>query len=102
MSGGADDFIERMTKLGLEPMAEAQLVIYEIEPVDGVHTGSTVQTGVAIDELGRWPLVPPHWIHFPATVEFAQTNSRPSPRPGWTMHSRQITRWGRDPDPGVG
>lgn len=102
MSDGVDDFIERMTKLGLDPVAETQLVIYKIEPVDGTHIGTTILTGVAIDELSRWPLVPPHWIHLPATIEFAHTNSRPSTRSGWTMHSRQITRWGQDPDPGVG
>ena len=99
---GSDGFIERMAKMGLEPSVEVQLVTYWIAPIDGAHTGIAVHTGVAIDELARWPLVPPHWIHLPSTIAFAHTNSRPSPRPGWLMHSRQIKRWGTDPDPGVG
>lgn len=102
MANGVDDFIERMTRLGLEPESENDLVIYQIEPVDGALAGTTVATGVAVGELQRWPVVPPHWIHLPESVRFAQTNSRPSTRSGWLMHSRQITRWGQDPDPGVG
>jgi hypothetical protein len=33
-------------------------------------------------------------------VTLARTNSRPSTRPGWTMHSRQVAGWGVD-DPAV-
>lgn len=60
-----------------------------------------VDTAVAIDELARWPQVPPHWVHFPSDITLARTNSRPSSRPDWTMHSRNITGWGQDPDVGV-
>lgn len=102
MSGGADQFINQLTELGLEPAIEAQLVIYQIEPVEGAHQGAAIATGVEIDELARWPLVPPHWIHLPAGIGFVHTNSQPSSKAGWTKHSRQISRWGQDANPGVG
>lgn len=95
-----DAFAVQMARLGLHPRMEAGLVIYGIEPVEGARAGILVDTAVAIDELARWPQVPPHWIHLPGDVVLARTNSRPSPRPGWMMHSRQIADWGRD-DPGV-
>ena len=97
---GHEAFVEHMTRLGLHPRVEAGLVIYAVEPVDGARAGTVVDTAVGVDELGRWPQVPPHWIHLPGDVILARTNSRPSTRPGWTMHSRQIAGWGVD-DPGV-
>lgn len=93
-------FIEQVTRLGLRPRAETGLVLYVVEPVEGARIGTEVETGVAVDELGHWPQVPPHWIHLPAEVTLARTNSRPSSRPGWLMHSRQIADWGRD-DPAI-
>jgi len=98
--GGHDAFIEQMARLGLHPRMEAGLVIYGLEPVEGALAGTVTDTAVAIDELARWPQVPPHWIHLSGDVTLSRTNSRPSPRPGWIMHSRQIADWGRD-DPGV-
>jgi len=97
---GHDAFAEQMARLGLHPWVEAGLVIYGLEPVEGARAGTVVDTAVTIDELARWPHVPPHWIHLPGDVTLARTNSQPSSRPGWIMHSRQIADWGRD-DPGV-
>ena len=90
-------FIQDMTSLGFEATLEAELVIYRIVPVDGAHAGRSTQTGVAVDELQSWPQVPPHWLHFPAAVEFSHTNINESPRPGWSSHSRQISGWGDAP-----
>lgn len=98
--GGCDAFVDQMSRLGLRPRVEAGLVLYVVEPVEGARAGRVVETAVASDELTRWPQVPPHWIHLPGDLTLARTNSRPSPRPGWAMHSRQIADWGRD-DPGV-
>ena len=97
MQTGVEAFIQDMTELGFGATLEAELVIYTAEPVGGAYAGSPVETGVAIGELEPWPQVPPHWLHFPSAVKFSQTNSRASVRPGWLMHSRQVTGWGDAP-----
>ena len=94
---GVEAFIHDMTALGFEATLEAELVIYRIVPADGAHAGRPTETGVAVAELQSWPQVPPHWLHFPAAVVFAHTNSNESPRPGWSSHSRQISGWGDAP-----
>ena len=101
MQPGVQRFTDDMTRLGIVPRIETGLVVYRVEPVDGAHAGNPVETGISVDELLSWPLAPPHWIHFPASIRFPRTNSQPSPRPGWVMHSRQITGWG-DTSPGIG
>jgi hypothetical protein len=98
--GGQDAFVEHMGRLSLHPRVEAGLVVYSVEPVEGARAGTVVDTAVAIDELAMWPQVPPHWIHLSGELTLARTNSRPSLRAGWIMHSRQITDWGRD-DPAI-
>ena len=100
MHPGVRRFVEDMDGLGFAPQVEAGLVIYGVEPVDGAHAGSRVETGVALDELAMWPQAPPHWMHFPSSVDFTRTNSEPSPRAGWLRHSRQIAGWG-DAEPAI-
>ena len=97
MDPGVEAFIRDMTELGFEATLEAELVIYKVVPVDGVSAGEPVETGVGIRELPPWPQVPPHWLHFPSELRFSRTNSRPSPKSGWLMHSRRITGWGDAP-----
>lgn len=67
---GVQGFVEAMTGLGLNPRIEAELVIYEVEPVEGAHAGTKVETGVAVGELTSWPQEPPHWVHLPSSVVF--------------------------------
>lgn len=95
----ADEFIEGLRRLGFEPAVDSQLVIYEIEPVEGARAGKPVRTAVAVDDLVRWPQMPPHWIHLPNDVKLWRTNTRPSVRQGWTMHSRKTGTWGHDRNP---
>ena len=97
MDTGVEKFIQDMSELGFEATQEAELVIYRVVAVDGAYAGRPVETGVGIGELQPWPQVPPHWLHFPGAVNFAQTNSQPSPKSEWLMHSRQITGWGDAP-----
>ena len=97
---GVEAFIQDMTELGFEATLETELVIYKVMTVDGAYAGRRVETGVGVGELQPWPQVPPHWLHFPTDVKFSQTNSKPSSRLGWLMHSRQISGWG-DAPPGV-
>ncbi len=97
MQAGAERFIQDMARLGFEAILEADLVIYRVVAVDGAYVGRSVETGVSVGELQPWPQVPPHWLHFPDTLRFSQTNCQPSPKSGWLMHSRQITGWGDAP-----
>ena len=97
MKTGVEAFIQDMTGLGLEATLEAELVIYQVVAVDGAYAGRPMETGVAIGDLQPWPQVPPHWLHFAAGLRFSRTNSKPSPKSGWLMHSRQITGWGDAP-----
>ena len=94
---GVDVFIDDMTALGFDAKLEAGLVVYRVVPADGAHAGRPIETGVAVPELQSWPQVPPHWLHFPAAVEFSATNIGASPKPGWSSHSRQISGWGDAP-----
>ena len=90
-------FVDSMAKLGLSPVVEAELVICRIIPVAGARSSRTVEVGAAVDELGGWPQVPPHWIHLPADVRFASTNSENSAKAGWLRHSRNSSGWGDAP-----
>jgi hypothetical protein len=99
---GPEGFIEGLRNCGAKPHNEGGFIIYRIEPVEGRWAGQEVETAVALAEVARWPLVPPHWIHLPGVVVFRNTNSQPSGITGWTQHSRQIARWGQDQKPASG
>lgn len=94
VSTGIEAFTVALEEYGAEPVSESGLVTYNITPVGGAHAGRTVRTGVTAEELAPWPTAPPHWIHLPEFVAFRATNSGPSPKAGWTAHSRDIPAWG--------
>ena len=96
---GLNGFIAGLRRCGLEPVVEADVVTFQIEPIYGTRMGQILATGVAVDELATWPAVPPHWIHFPSEVTFPHSNTQPSTRPGYTKHSRQICGWGNAAEP---
>jgi hypothetical protein len=95
---GPDGFIAGLAAYGATPTIIDRYITYHIEVVGGRSAGQTVETAVAITELARWPLVPPHWIYLHDNVCFAATNTQPCFMPGWLGHSRQIVGWGNDPD----
>ena len=97
MQSSVEGFIRDMTVLDIEATLEADLVLCNVVAVDGAHAGKAVAVGVAVAELGQWPQVPPHWLHFPSSVRFSRTNYSQSPKAGWLMHSRQIAGWGDAP-----
>lgn len=90
-------FVEAMDEFGLRPEVEAELIICHYRPAAGARANCTLEVGVATDELVGWPQAPPHWIHLPAEVEFAKTNSKASPKSGWLQHSRDCPGWGDAP-----
>ena len=97
MRSGVESFIADMANLGFDPRLESGLVVYEVVAVDGARANSNVHTAVGVSELGSWPSIPPHWIHFPSEIKFSQTNSQSSTKGGWLMHSRQINGWNDAP-----
>lgn len=99
MSDPVEQFVAGLASLGAAPDRRLDLIVYGIEPVDGAYAGRRVEVGVEVGELANWPIAPPHWIHLPAEITFARTNSQPSSLPNWMKHSRQVTDWGGDPQP---
>ncbi len=99
---GPDGFTAGLAAYGSAPATIDRYIVYKVEVVEGRFAGQLVETAVAIDEVGRWPFVPPHWIYLHDTVAFAATNTQPCPMSGWLGHSRQIAGWGNDPDPIAG
>jgi hypothetical protein len=60
--------------------------------VGGVLNGQIVTTGVSVSEVQSWPMVPPHWIHLPASIAFETTNMDETDcPPGWKRHSRDFS-----------
>ena len=100
--GGPDGFTAGLTEYGAAPTVIGRHIIYTVEAVEGRFAGQLVETAVAIDELARWPLVPPHWIYLRNEVAFSTTNTQSCAMAGWIGHSRQIVGWGNDLDPAAG
>jgi len=97
-----DGFVAELVAYGAAPTVIGQYILYKVEIVEGRFAGEHGETAVGVDELARWPLVPPHWIYLPGDVTFPVTNTQPCAMPGWLGHSRQIIGWGTDPDPAAG
>jgi hypothetical protein len=95
---GPDGFTAELAAYGAAPSIIERYITYQVEVVEGRFAGQTVKTAVAIDELARWPLVPPHWIYLHDDVNFAATHTQVCRMPGWIGHSRSIVGWGDDPE----
>lgn len=96
---GAEGFVAGLRRYGCEPETRHEVIVFDVIAVGGSHAGQIIECGVTVGELSAWPGVPPHWVHLPASVTIARTNSQPSPVPGWLMHSRNIAGWGNASDP---
>jgi hypothetical protein len=96
---GVDGFIAGLRRCGIDATVDMDIVVFTV--VAAGRSGLlTTQTGVAAAELTAWSAVPPHWAHFPATVQFTCTNSNPEETlPGWVRHSRQVNGWGDAEEP---
>ena len=96
---GADRFIAGLGRCGVDAAVNTGILVFTV--VAAGRSGLlTTQTGVAAAELEAWPAIPPHWAHFPATVQFTSTNSNVDETlPGWARHSRQVNGWGDAEEP---
>ena len=90
LTGAARQFVDDMTAAGAPAWADGPRILYEVRAVGGALAGQLVATGVSVSEVQSWPAVPPHWIHLPDSVTFAQTNMDDTDcAPGWKRHSRE-------------
>lgn len=93
-AAGVSRFIADLADEGLQPTRRGDAVRYTIVPAAGRYAGQPVETGVSVSELQGWPMVPPHWIHLPDDVTFANTNTDTTDcEPGWRRHSREAGPW---------
>ena len=77
MEPSVQRFIDDMTELGVNPRVDAGLVIYQITPIDGVHAGVVVETGVSTEELSLWPQ---GFLHTGSIFRPASTSEEPTAR----------------------
>lgn len=92
LSLAAQRFVTDMTAVGAPARIDGARILYEVIAVDGTLAGQVVTTGVSIQEVQSWPAVPPHWIHLPDSIAFAQTNmDQIDCPPGWHRHSRDYS-----------
>jgi len=87
-------FLLGLAACGCESSVRGDLIVFRVTPIFGRYAGQAIETGVSAAELAAWSGVPPHWVHFPDQIEVGKTNARPSPLPGWKMHSRNLPSWG--------
>lgn len=87
-------FLADLAGHGVEGQVQGPAVVYTVVAVAGGLAGQAVPTAVSINELTGWPAVPPHWIHFPVSVTFDQSNTDTIDcLEGWRRHSRDIGNW---------
>ena len=96
---GVDGFVAGLRRCGVEVIQKTDVVIFAVDALT-ISGSRIIQTGVAAAELQAWPAIPPHWVHFPDSIQFTSTNTSASETlPGWTRHSRDIRDWGNAAEP---
>lgn len=96
---GQRGFLTGLRRCGCDAKERNGVVVFSVVPVGGGYAGQSIETGVRVDDLAGWPSAPPHWVHLPGAVSIGRTNKKPSPIPGWLMHSRKIAGWGDAEEP---
>lgn len=87
----AQRFMDDMASVGAPVRAEENRLMYEVMAIGGALAGQNISTGVSLSEVQGWPLTPPHWVHLPGSVAFAETNMDETDcPPGWKRHSREF------------
>lgn len=98
---GIDAFIADLADWGAEARVVGAWVVFPVRAPGGAREGEMLESAVAVNELQSWPLIPPHWVHFPSSVILPQVHTDQSDtQTGWTRHSRQIERWEQVTEPG--
>ncbi len=98
---GVQGFVAGLAEWGVSARVVDSWVVFPVRAPSGLREGEVLESAVAMNELGSWPLIPPHWVHFPSSVILPQVHpDQRDTQPGWTRHSRQIERWERVTEPG--
>jgi hypothetical protein len=91
-SAAVQQFIDDLTTAGAPARLDGARIVYEVLAIGGALNGQTITTGVSMSEVQSWPMVPPHWMHLPATIAFEATNMDETDcPPGWKRHSREFS-----------
>lgn len=96
---GPDGFLAGLKRCGCTPEIRNDVVVFAVVPVGGGRAGIPTESGVAVEELKRWPAAPPHWVHLSGEIRFPHTNTQASSIAGWLKHSREPRNWGNAPEP---
>lgn len=100
LSAPVTAFIADLADQGIQANVQGPVVVYSVYAVAGALAGMEVPTAVSLSELGGWPAVPPHWLHFENTIRFSTTNTDTVEcLDGWLRHSRDIGAWSTDRPP---
>ena len=91
---GEEGFLAGLQHCDCEYDKKSDVIIFTVIPIAGPYSGKLIETGISVDELTAWPSVPPHWVHFPASINIGHTNTQPSQYSSWLKHSRDIQNWG--------
>ncbi|KQV06695.1 hypothetical protein [Leifsonia sp. Root112D2] len=92
---GVEGFVADLGEFGVKAAREGPSVMYDLEILDGSRAGTPIRTGVSINELGAWPAVPAHWLHFEVGTHFSQQGSTDTSDvlPGYIRHSWDTSFW---------
>lgn len=91
-TAATERFIDDLTAAGAPARIDGDRILYEVLAVGGDLSGHMVTTGISVSEVQSWPMVPPHWIHLPASISFEATNMDETDcLPGWKRHSRDFS-----------
>jgi hypothetical protein len=98
-SRGLEGLLAGLESRGARPRVDQGVVQFTLFAAAGAFAGTELLSGIGIDEVDGWPLIPPHWVHLPGAVHILITNTQPSSVPGWLKHSRNIAGWGDGAEP---
>jgi hypothetical protein len=92
---GVEGFIADLGDFGVRATREGHSVMYNLEILNGPRAGTPIRTGVSVNELGAWPVIPAHWLHFEAGTQFSEQGSTDTndALPGYIRHSWDTSFW---------
>lgn len=92
MTPGIEAFVEAMKAARRDVEVRDPIVIVLVDVPLGLHRGKEVLVGA--DPPTDFPIVPPHWVHLPDSIELSGGGKQASELgAGWARWSRPNRRW---------